>query len=209
MYCPKYYLIGFRQTFVLLGVLLYFSLIGCNFGATSKSNSNFVSNNTETLVSKCKYVKTKEKPTGKELQINTERISDNEFLVKIKNVSNHKVFLPYTPRKNNLASSVSLVAEQKKKNGKFITDFAGGDAAPGLHSIDPYKEIGFQYLKIEKGEYRLIIGYLNDEKLANLLNNPECFSKISDSDLELIADTGAQIISPILKINKNIRKKKL
>lgn len=144
MYFAKYYLVGFRQTLVMASVLMTVSLIGCNFATISKSNPNAVSSNPETLQSKCKNIKIKEKPTGKELQINVEKISDNKFLIKVRNLSNHKVFLAYTPREDNLASFVSFITERRNQNGEFITYFAGGDAAPGLHPIDPYREIGFQ-----------------------------------------------------------------
>ena len=204
MYFANYYLISFRQILVVMIVLTTTSVISCNFTAISKSNYINASNNTEILQSKCKYTETKERPSGTELQINIERISDNNFLIKVKNQSNHKVFLSYTPKEDNLASFVSFTTERRNQKGEFVTYFDGGDVASLIRDLDSNQEIGFQFFEIEKGDYMLKFRYLIDEELVAVLNDPECRFKFSDSNRRLIAEAYYQIITPILKINKNI-----
>ena len=200
MYFIKYHLVGnSRQTLFMASLLIAIFLIGCHFAAISESNSNPISNNTETLQTKCKNVKVEKKPDGKELEINIEMINDNEFLIKIKNLSNYKVFLPYSLGENNLSSAVSFVTKKRDQSGKFTTCFAGGDVAPKLRPIEPTQEIGFQFFEIEKGDYRLRFNYLVDENLTRLLTNPDCLFKFPDLETKLNAEANAQITSPLLK----------
>lgn len=199
----KYYLLNLKETLFLGIVVIIISSIGCYVSTVSNSNSNTVKSSD----SKCKNIEINEKPNGKELQINAERISDNKFLIKVKNISNRKVFSAFELGINILDSSLPYITEKRNQNGEFITDFAGHDYAPLLRPIEPNQEIGFQFFEIEKGDYRLKFRYLVDENLARLLNSRDCLFKFSYSDTERIAEADLQVITPILTINKNIHKK--
>ena len=153
---------------------------------------------------KCNDIQITERPNGKELEIKAQRISDNEFLINVKNLSNRKVFSAFEPNENRLNSAVPHITEKRNQNGEFVTGFDESSYAPQHRAIEANQEIGFHFFEIEKGDYRLIFTYLVDEDVARLLNDSDCLFNSSNSTLERIGESKFQAITPILTINKNI-----
>lgn len=151
---------------------------------------------------KCEFPKSPELPRGDELKITTERLDTNRLLVSIKNVSKRKVYLPYSPSARETVF-VSYLTEKRNKYGDFELQPWEGDFSPGLHSLEQDSEIKLKFFEVEKAEYRLIVRYMVDDHLVNLLKIPECLSKFA-KDERPAEFASARVISPVLKITRRI-----
>jgi len=191
---------------ILFGiVLLISSSKGCNFAAIFSSNSITV----QTPKSKCEIVGVTEIPDGKELEIKVEQRNANVYLIRLKNVSNRKIFFRFEPVSDKLDVVMPYVIGKRNQNGDFITLLRDGyDYAPQLRPVEINQEITFSFYNRRKGEYRLKFMYLVDGNLVRILNDSDCLFKFTDSDREQTSKAVVQVVTPILTINKNLPKKK-
>ena len=188
----------FQKQILFYGIVAMCVLVACN---TFKSNIN--SDTDRSLDSTCKVSQVVKKPTGKELRVTTERIDSNRWAIKVMNISSYPVFCPYLPGESKKADFFAYMTDKwDDKEDKFIVYSKGGHYAPGIESIAPGKEIEFTFFKINRGDYRVRFSYSIDEKLASLLNNPDCFDSLdSDEDYDQIVASQQLAYSPIIRIN--------
>lgn len=196
-----HFLYATRKTLAAPLMFAVFLLAGCSKGAFTATDNL---NNLELKPSECKLVRSTSKPDGSELSISARRISSNEFLVKIKNISKLKVFVAYTPKEGINVGFVSFLAEKRNQAGDFVPQRTELDFSPGLHGIDAGQEIEFNFFETQKGDFRLVISYMINERMVAILNDPNCLFKIAQTDRQYIAEAKGQAISPILKITKRI-----
>ncbi len=183
---------------VILTLVSSFFLVSwsCNaFEQVPNSKSQF-------MEFECKLPDPLERPKGDELRISAERLDTNRLRVRIRNVSNRKVYLPYSPSERETVY-VSHLTEKRSKQGNFELQPSEADFVPGLHRLDEDSELQFNFFEVEKGEYRLILRYLVDGRLADLLNRPDCLTKLSKQQLPVELVYG-RAISPVLKITARV-----
>jgi hypothetical protein len=183
---------------VILGFVFSFLLIAWS----CKTPEHIYNPEAESEELKCEFPDPPEWPKGDELRISAERLDANQLLVRIKNVSKRKVYLPYSPAQRETVF-VSYLTEKRNKQGDFEMQPSESDFAPGLHSLDQGSEIKLRFFEVKKGEYRLILRYMIDGHLANLLNIPECLTKFAKEKRPAEFASG-RAISPVLKITRRI-----
>lgn len=150
----------------------------------------------------CEVPAALERPNGSELRLSTKRLDANRLRVRIENVSNRTVYLPYSPEEQE-TTFVSYLTEKRNKRGDFERQSAEADFAPGLHGLERESEIQFDFFEVEQGEYRLMVRYLVDSRLVDLLNRPDCLAKIKNWAPQTELAYG-RATSPALTIAKDI-----
>lgn len=143
-----------------------------------------------------------ERPEGNELRISAERLNSNRLRVRVRNVSSRQVYLPYSPAKQETVF-VSYLTEKRNKQGEFELQPWEGDHSPGLNSLDAGSDIQFDFFEVDKGEYRLILRYMVDGRLADLLNRQDCLTKIAKGPRRT-ESASFRAITPVLEITKRI-----
>lgn len=184
---------------VIFGLAFSFTLIAWS----CKTPEHIYSPEVESEELECELPDPLERPEGDELRISAERLNTNRLRVRIRNVSNRKVYLPYSPAEQETVF-VSYLTEKRNNQGDFELQPSEADFAPGLHSLEQGSEIQFDFFEVEKGEYRLILRYLVDGRLVDLLNRPDCLTKIVKGQRRTESASG-RAISPVLKITKRIQ----
>ena len=141
-----------------------------------------------------------EKPKGNELKIETQKKNANEYLVKVTNVSERKVFCHYNTSLRGDRVSLNYSPEKRKPNSKEFEPYHNGpDSLPSLKPIEPDQSVQFSYTAFEKGDYRLTITYLIDENVAEILAAKNPF-ELSKSESEMRFKSERQMQTPTMAI---------
>lgn len=194
------YLWPFFQKCSLGILMLSSSFIGCDSSGSPQSNTIVQADPYQT----CNGFTIKRLPTGNELEVSlSNKISENEIIITLKNISNHRIFLPFTRNENGDVGFLGYVTQMSGRDGQFVTRHDDADYAPGLNAIEPLEEIRYKFLEPKKGHYRLRFRYIVDEDLVRLINDSRCFTKLSFESLTRILNSYANAYSPVIDITRN------
>jgi hypothetical protein len=190
--------ISFSLLLVILPVVIAMSLSSCavNDDSAQKGETNGV----ETAINNENEIKT---PTGNELKIEAQRETTNEYLVKVTNISEGKVYCNYQMSPRAALAGMHYSPQKRKPNGAEFEAFHNApDSFPPLKAIHPGQTVVFRYGAFEKGEYRLMINYMIDENVAELLASKSPF-EYDDAERQLRSKAERQAATPVLEITED------
>ncbi len=142
-------------------------------------------------------------PKGNEIKIETQKKSANEYLVKVTNVSERKVFCYYQASPRGDRASMHHSPEKRNPNSKEFEPYRNApDAFPSLKPIESGQSVQFSYAASETGEYRLNITYLIDENVAEIFS-PKNYFELNESESEMLSKSEMRIQTPIMLITVN------
>lgn len=147
-----------------------------------------------------------ERPIGNEIEIEARRISPNEYVIELRNVSNQRLYCAYVPGKDTeLAQYFPYITEKKEgKSGEFEVINKGGHFAPGLHPIDPKRLVKFKFYSYDNGEYRLRFFYLIDESAVSFINRIDQNNRPTKGESDKILAAYSEFTTPIMKIERTL-----
>jgi hypothetical protein len=143
------------------------------------------------------------KPNGNEIKIETQKKSADEYLVKVTNVSERKVFCHYQVSLRGDRASMHYSPEKRNPNSKEFEPYHNApDSFPSLKPIESGQSVQFSYAAFEKGEYRLSVTYLIDENVAEVLA-PKNYFELNEYESEIRSKSERQMQTPIMLITVN------
>jgi hypothetical protein len=147
-----------------------------------------------TRPSKCEFPQNPLKASGAEVTVQKQPKARNSVLIILKNTSEVPVYMAYSPpRDSGALGSVSFTREKRSKSGVYSAEPSELDHAPRLEPIKPNEEIRYEFLESSSGDYRLTFRYLIDSSVVAVLNDPDCFFKLSDAELSTSVDIAGKV----------------
>ncbi len=149
----------------IVGVSVFLFLMGSCASTTRSLLESGHSDSRSSLVSEF------EKPRGDELRIASRQESTRRYRVRVTNISEGDLFIPYEPGQGTLVAEYFPFGmewrEVGSKDFRFLNTW--GHFAPRLNRLAPAESFEFFFEPKESGEYRLLFNYSIDPRLVSEL----------------------------------------
>ena len=118
-------------------------------------------------------------------------------VMELRNDTNHPIFVSYVPPKEGTSTTfLSYSIQRRTHEGDSFEQYGEGfHTVPNLHPISPRTTVGFRLVARpkEKGEYRVQIGYYDDEEVYRMVS--ERLVDMSDVERKRADDAGKHVFS--------------